>query len=166
VACLVAFAASNQSIFPAFLILVVNSNRTFETMLRPARYSDHNTLATLCSAAFFDEDLFGRTMHPHRNEFPDDVALYWLQHIRTSWCDWRNRAIVAVTHDQKTGQETIVGLAIWQRQGEGGKKMALSSVDPRESLSYLSDLDRLVMPLLTPTSTIVIYLHISLPTLD
>jgi hypothetical protein len=101
-------------------------------MLRPARYSDHTTLAALCSAAFFEEDLFGRVMHPRRHEFPDDVALYWLQHIRNLWFDWRNRAFVAVSRDEKTGQEKIVGLAVWQRQGEGGKKMALSSVDPRE----------------------------------
>lgn len=100
--------------------------------LRPARYSDLTTLATLCSASFFDEDLFGQVMHPRRHEFPDDPALYWHQHIQNLWFDWRNQPFAAVTRDEKDGQEKIVGLAVWQRQGEGGKNMALSNVDPRK----------------------------------
>ncbi|KAF2796993.1 acyl-CoA N-acyltransferase [Melanomma pulvis-pyrius CBS 109.77] len=112
--------------------------------LRPARYSDITTLATLCSASFFDEDLFGQVMHPRRHEFPDDPALYWHQHIQNLWFDWRNQPFVAVMRDEKDGQEKIVGVAVWQRQGEGGKNMALSNVDPRNlALPFVKLIHRL-----------------------
>lgn len=101
--------------------------------LRPAKFSDHQAIAETCAAAFFDEDLFGRTMHPHRHDYPDGPALYWHRHIRDHWFDWRNKIFVAYKTDGKEGhQETIVGVAIWQRQGEGGKRMELSRIDPRE----------------------------------
>jgi hypothetical protein len=104
--------------------------------LRPAKFADHQAMAETCAAAFFDEDLFGRTMHPRRHEYPDDPALYWHRYIRDHWFDWRNKIFVAYKTDNTDGkdehEEIIVGIAIWQRQGAGGKKMALSRIDPRE----------------------------------
>lgn len=101
--------------------------------LRQATFSDHAVIAELCCAAFYDEDLFGRVMHPYREQYPNDPALFWLAFLRNHWCDWRNKFLVAVTRDEKhLGKERIVGIAIWQRQGERGRRMALSKVDPRE----------------------------------
>ncbi|KAF2713195.1 hypothetical protein K504DRAFT_487671 [Pleomassaria siparia CBS 279.74] len=117
--------------------------------LRPERFSDHAALAKLCKAAFFDEDLFGRVMHPRRHEFTDDPTLYWLQNIRNLWFDWQNRGFVAVTRDEEHGKEIIVGIAVWQRQGEGGKKMALNWFDPRN----------LAVPLTNLTYTVTSYLY-------
>lgn len=101
--------------------------------IRPARFSDHNAMAMVCTRAFFDEDLFGRLKHPRRSQYPDDPALFWHALIRECWFDWRNRVFVAITTDAKDGgKETIVGISIWQRQGEGGERMALKPYDPRQ----------------------------------
>ena len=103
--------------------------------IRKAQFSEHNTIATICAAAFFEEDLFGRVMHPHRHQYPTDVTLFWHAFIRDQWIDWRNRPFVALKRDEKTGEEEVVGIAVWQRQGEGGKRMELSRFDPRESIT-------------------------------
>lgn len=110
--------------------------------LRPARFSDLTELAELCCAAFFDEDLFGRVMHPHRHEYPNDPALFWHQFLLDHWFDWRNKAFVAITRDTKDGaREKIAGIAIWQRQGEGGRKLELNGLDPRKYLVSCYALD-------------------------
>jgi len=103
--------------------------------IRSATFSDHAALAEICGAAFFDEDLFGRVMHPRRDQYPNGPALYWHKHIREEWIDWRNHFFVKVVKDEKTGKERIVGVAVWQRQGEGGKRFMLNALDPREYFS-------------------------------
>lgn len=99
--------------------------------LRPAQHADEPTIARICARAFFDEDLFGRVIHPHRYDFPDDVKVFWHEWIQGDWSDARNELIVAVEHD-KNHQETILGLAVWQRQGDdaGAQKIKSAWVDP------------------------------------
>jgi hypothetical protein len=101
--------------------------------IREASFFEIPAIASICAAAFFDESLFGHTIHPHRHEFPDDFTYYWYGLLRKEWVDWRKRMFVAHTKDEKTGEEKIVGFGIWHRQGEGGKKMELAKFDPRES---------------------------------
>lgn len=104
-----------------------------EMPLRPAKFSEHTALAEICSAAFFEEHLFGQTMHPNRHEHPEGLALYFHSFIRELWVDWRTKIIAAVAKDKMhDGKEKLVGVAIWQRQGEGGKKMEPSALDPRK----------------------------------
>ena len=98
--------------------------------IREARLSDHYAMAIVFGKAFFNEDLFGRIIHPHRDTYPDDVTLYWLRRIREHWFDWRNCFLVVVTKDCD-GKEAIVGVAEWARQGAGSKAMELSMLDPR-----------------------------------
>ena len=94
--------------------------------IRAAKPSDEPALVRICTRAFFDEDLFGRVIHPHRHEFPDDVSVFWREQLRADWSEPRNRIIVAVAPPQPSGaadttvsaDEQIVGLAIWQRQGD------------------------------------------------
>jgi len=100
--------------------------------IRPAYEADRVSISALCSEAFFDEDLFGRVMHPRRQEFPDDPAIYWHGHILNLWCNWQNKVFVAVTQDKESGKEVVVGVGVWQRQGKGRKRLTLSSIDPRE----------------------------------
>ncbi|ORY16826.1 acyl-CoA N-acyltransferase [Clohesyomyces aquaticus] len=109
--------------------------------IRPARFTDHGAMSTVCCAAFFDENLFGHIMHPHRKEYPDDPALYWHAFVRDSWFDWRTHVFVAVAADEKNGgKEKVVGVSVWERQGAGGKEMELSQFDPRNILSPLAKL--------------------------
>jgi GNAT superfamily N-acetyltransferase len=91
--------------------------------IRPALPSDEPALVRICTRAFFDEDLFGRVIHPHRHTYPDDVAVFWREQLRNDWNEPRNRVIVAVTaataptDTLTTTGEQIVGVAVWQRQG-------------------------------------------------
>jgi ribosomal protein S18 acetylase RimI-like enzyme len=94
--------------------------------VRLAQPTDEPALVGICTRAFLNDDLFGRVIHPHRAQFPDDVSLYWREWLRTDWQNARNRLIVAVAPSSPAnGSETILGLAIWQRQGDdaGGQKI-------------------------------------------
>lgn len=88
-------------------------------------------MARICARAFFDEDLFGRVIHPYRYNFPDDVQIFWHEWIRADWSDARNKVIAAVQHD-KNQEERVLGLAVWQRQGDdtGAQKIKSEWVDP------------------------------------
>lgn len=99
--------------------------------LRLAQPSDEPSIAEVCTRAFFDEDLFGRIIHPYRNEFPQDVQVFWHQRVREAWSQARKKIIVAVTTDT-ANEERIVGLAVWQRQGggAGAEKIIGEWVDP------------------------------------
>ncbi|KAJ4986525.1 Puromycin N-acetyltransferase 2 [Stagonosporopsis vannaccii] len=101
--------------------------------LRLAQKSDEPSIVEICTRAFFDEDLFGRVIHPHRNEFPQDVQIFWHQWVRTDWSNPQNKIIVAVTIDD-ADQEKIIGVAIWQRQGgdDGAQKNKDEWADPGE----------------------------------
>ncbi|KAF2472814.1 uncharacterized protein BDR25DRAFT_283354 [Lindgomyces ingoldianus] len=98
--------------------------------IRLAAFSDHSAIATVCSAAFFDEDLFGRVMHPHRHKYPNDPTLWW--------------------HAHDGGKEKVVGVGIWERQGKGGKKMQLSIIDPRNLLTTLTKITNRINSILYP----------------
>lgn len=76
-------------------------------------------------------------MHPYRHEYPEDVVLFWQQFILDHWFDWTNRVLVATSRESEHGEEKIVGMAIWQRQGEGSKKMIPGTLDPREYKTHL-----------------------------
>jgi hypothetical protein len=58
-----------------------------EVSIRPARYGDLASIASVMGQAFFDDSLFGEIIHPHRTEYPEDVNLYWL---RRAYVDFWN----------------------------------------------------------------------------
>lgn len=99
--------------------------------IRLAQPSDEPAIAAICARAFFEEDLFGRVMHPRRAEFPQDVQIFWHEWVRNDWANPRNKVIVAVTTEDDQ-QEKIIGAAIWQRQGDdaGAQKNISTWVDP------------------------------------
>ncbi|KAF2502797.1 hypothetical protein BU16DRAFT_19241 [Lophium mytilinum] len=105
--------------------------------IRSARLKDQHVMAYVCGKAFFNEDLFGRVMHPHRDKYPDDVNLFWLRHLREKWWDWNNEILVATVSDDG-GMEKVVGVAIWKREGSGSKKLSWAS--PYRILPYLARL--------------------------
>lgn len=99
--------------------------------LRDARYSELPRVAHVLAQAFWEDNLFGQLIHPHRNEYPDDVDLYWLRRARVNFWDNRRRWLVATDKD-KNGKELIIGVAQWERLGEGGKKLERWYLDPRK----------------------------------
>ena len=101
--------------------------------LRAALPTDEPLMARICARAFFNDDLFGRVIHPQRTTYPDDVQIYWHEWLRRDWASPRSRILVAVREPDHVGdQERIVGVAIWERQGDDvGAQRALDDfVDP------------------------------------
>ncbi|KAJ8116806.1 hypothetical protein OPT61_g1852 [Boeremia exigua] len=84
--------------------------------LRAALPADEPSMAAICTRAFFNDDLFGRVIHPERATYPDDVQIYWHEWLRRDWSSPRSRILVAVTEDDDQEQGKIVGVAIWERQ--------------------------------------------------
>jgi hypothetical protein len=97
--------------------------------LRAARITDLTSIALIWSSAFFDDEIIGQIMHPHRAHYPDDVYYFLLRGIRERFFDWRHHFILATANSE--GSEKIVGAADWRRLGKGGEKMELFRVDPR-----------------------------------
>ncbi|KAH7362791.1 hypothetical protein B0T11DRAFT_87456 [Plectosphaerella cucumerina] len=105
--------------------------------LRDARYSELPEIANVMARAFWEDNLFGELIHPHRNEHPTDVDLYWLRRARINFWDYRWKWLVAVGKDE-SGKEVIAGIAQWARLGDGGKPLDLWSLDPRNLLKPIS----------------------------
>jgi GNAT superfamily N-acetyltransferase len=91
--------------------------------IRPATFADLLPAAHVCSKAFFDEDLFGKYMHPARASYPGDVYLFFLRSLRVDFFDARNVVMVSHVKDQAS---RITGVAVWVRKGAGGDSMAAS----------------------------------------
>ncbi|UPX16295.1 uncharacterized protein EKO05_0006704 [Ascochyta rabiei] len=98
--------------------------------LREAQLSDLTSIARVWHTAFFNDEIIGDIMHPHRQQHPEDVYWFLLRGIRERFWNWRHRFIVVTTHNGK-GAETVVGAADWRRLGTGGAQRDLLKVDPR-----------------------------------
>jgi hypothetical protein len=107
-----------------------NAASNLRCHLRAARTTDLTTIARIWASAFFDDEIIGQIMHPHRAQYPDDVYYFLLRGIRERFWDWRHQFIVATTTEE--GEEKIVGAADWRRLGKGGERMELWRVDPRK----------------------------------
>lgn len=128
--------------------MATESTSTTDFELRPARFSDLSSIATVWAVAFFDDEIIGEIMHPHRDEYPDDVYWFLLQGVRERFWDWRHHFIV-VTDDGK-----VVGAADWRRLGRGGEEMELGRVDPRRSsAAHFTAYERVIWLTLPPQVT-------------
>ncbi|OAQ80712.1 GNAT family acetyltransferase [Purpureocillium lilacinum] len=81
--------------------------------IRKARRSDIRAMAESAAAAFMDEELWGKVMHPHRKEYPGDFVLGFERKILRNWHHPRRRFLVGL--DRHSGK--VVGFAEWERQG-------------------------------------------------
>jgi hypothetical protein len=95
--------------------------------IREARFSDLRAIAEVAAAAFADEELFGRLMHPHRNEYPEDFITFFEHKFLAHWVD--HKRVILVSLGTESGK--VVGVADWERQGHGVRKRELANVDPR-----------------------------------
>ena len=124
------------------------------SIVRNAHWSDIPAMATILKAAFFENnDLFGRFMHPHRHEYPEDVETYWLRQIRAAWMLPNQWYVVAVVRksasETKSGEqaaiaetdhveEEIVGVAKWMRKGPNAPEPVQIWGTGNQSLFFLS----------------------------
>ena len=88
--------------------------------VRLAVWSDLPRAAAVLAAAFQDDDIFGRFIHPHRQEFPADMYLYWLRFLREAYVTKPGEfLVVSYSVDAKSGREgDITGVAHWIRNYE------------------------------------------------
>ncbi|KAH5345296.1 hypothetical protein HBI38_149030 [Parastagonospora nodorum] len=108
-------------------------NSTSQYNLRLARITDLNSIAQIWTSAFFDDEIVGKMMHPHRSQYPDDVYWFLLRGVRERFWDWRHQFIVVTANEG--GKEKVVGAANWRRLGRGGERMELGRVDPRNLIA-------------------------------
>lgn len=95
---------------------------TFTPSIRPAYWSEQPRMAAVCTAAFWDSELFGDFFHPYRKQYPKDYDLYWLRNNQLDWFNPRHHFIVGVVPDKaRPGKDLVVGVAQWERLGDGGK---------------------------------------------
>ncbi|KZM24455.1 uncharacterized protein EKO05_0001523 [Ascochyta rabiei] len=115
--------------------------------VRLAQPSDEPVMAAICARAFFEEDLFGRVIHPHRAEYPQDVQIFWHEWLRNDWANPRNKIILAVTAGDDQ-QEKVVGAAVWQRQGDdlGAQQVISAWSDPGHFPALASTNNRALDP--------------------
>jgi hypothetical protein len=93
--------------------------------IRPANYSDLRPAAESAAAAFDGEELFGALLHPHRHEYWEDYVHYFERDFRLKWLQRKYVILVAVDEEGK-----VVGMAKWERQGDGGKARKFGRLDP------------------------------------
>jgi hypothetical protein len=82
-------------------------------IIRTARQSDLRAMAEVAAAAFVDEELFGRLMHPHRKEYPEDFILFFKRKFLRHWYDSNHYFLVGL--HKVSGK--VVAVAEWERQG-------------------------------------------------
>lgn len=103
--------------------------------IRPAKRSDIPALCRICALAFYNDELFGDMMHPHRNEFPDDFEQYFVQKFFLSWWDFTHVLWVSTVEDE--GREVVVGFAEWELKGNVGRNMKAGRWDLRKWVLFI-----------------------------
>lgn len=89
--------------------------------LRPARTHDLPLIATIYAAAFWDEEMMGALMHPHRQKYPQDYQRYWERKVMEWYWDYSHQLVVTYTI-KHTGQEMVTGVGDWIRHGKGWER--------------------------------------------
>jgi hypothetical protein len=99
---------SHQKNDDGHLIIDAEQHRLAKTFFAISMYFAWGALlwswrhcARLASSFFFFEDeIIGILMHPHRQEYPEDVYWLLLQGIRERFWDLRHKFFVVVTQDE------------------------------------------------------------------
>lgn len=105
--------------------------------IRPATYGDLVPASKLLAKAFNDEETIGGYIHPHRSEHPDEMYLFFLRALRTSYYRGGDDHLM-VAIGERTGQ--VTGLAHWRRMRKDEVKPSLytkSLVKSVEAYNYL-----------------------------
>lgn len=95
--------------------------------IRKATHDDVRVMAEVAAAAWADEELYGRLMHPHRKTYPEDFVKFFERKILRGWYMPNRHFVVGV--DPRS--QKVVAFAAWERQ-----------VDlPANSTSWIPHLD-------------------------
>lgn len=94
--------------------------------IRTLQPGELRAAAEVFAAAFFDEELYGDLMHPHRHQYPQDFIRYFEYKAWLHSLDRKKKVVVAT--DPNSGK--VVGVAVWERQGSGGEEVDYTCLDP------------------------------------
>ena len=94
--------------------------------LRKAQRRDLPSIASTYAAAFWDEEVMGKLMHPYRQEHPQDFLRYW-RHEAAEWY-WSYSHQIMVSYETKPTrdgdeEQILTGVADWIRHGEGWERL-------------------------------------------
>lgn len=105
--------------------------------IRDAQFKELPAAARLMTLAFWDDQIFGDLVHPKREQYPHDLDLYWLRERRVNFWNPHYKLIVAVIKDADApGGEKVIGIAEWERLGDGAKALERAKLDPSMSTSH------------------------------
>lgn len=102
--------------------------------IRDARFKELPAAARIMTRAFWNDQIFGDMIHPLREQYPLDSDLYWLREQRVNFWNPHYKLLVAVVKDvEAPGGEKVIGIAEWERLGDGAKKRERGRYDPSKS---------------------------------
>lgn len=110
--------------------------------LRPATYADLLPASIVMASAFKDEVLFGQALHPHREQYPDDMYLYFLRLLRLAYYSSPDEHIILST----TNDDTIIGVANWTRKRAVKRKGSLYCQAMAKAMASYNAAEALVYP--------------------
>lgn len=110
--------------------------------IRLATWSDLLPASKLLAAAFHNDDLFGHFVHPCRNEFPEDVYLYWLRFLREAyWTEPGEFLAVSYSDDG-----AVTGVAHWIRNYSSPPPVSWTSWFGLQAVKGYNRVEDLVWP--------------------
>lgn len=115
--------------------------------LRPATTTDFLPASKTMTSAFFNEELFGGILHPHRHQYPDDMSLFFLRMLRVFYYESPdNHVILSISTNAETGAEEITGVALWTRKRAVKRSPSLSSQAMCKAMEAYNAAEALLYP--------------------
>lgn len=116
--------------------------------LRPATFADLLPASKAMAAAFKDEELFGGVLHPHRQQYPDDMYLFFLRLLRVMYYSSPDNYIIlyTTTHPQTGEKDAIAGAALWTRKRAVKQKPTLPNQAMATAMESYNAAEALIYP--------------------
>ncbi|KAI4244961.1 MAG: hypothetical protein L6R42_010318 [Xanthoria sp. 1 TBL-2021] len=93
---------------------------------RIAQRRDLPSIASTYAAAFWDEEVMGKLMHPYRQEHPQDFLRYWRYEVAEWYWSYSHQIVVSYETMQTSDgdeEQLLTGVADWIRHGEGWERL-------------------------------------------
>jgi len=117
--------------------------------LREATYADLVPASKVLAAAFKDEPLFGVFFHPYRQDYPDDMYLYFLRKLRLDWGSGPPDCRIVLSYGDApadSGEQRITGVAVWERKRAIERPSTWTAAATVRAMSSYNYVESLVYP--------------------
>ncbi|QIX02420.1 hypothetical protein AMS68_007937 [Peltaster fructicola] len=112
---------------------------------RLATFWDLVPSARILAAAFRDEPLMGPIIHPRREQYPNDMHLFFLRMLRMAFYSGPDH-VHLVAYDDEVGHQSITGYAHWVRKRSAPRKQTFYQRLMSKTMSIYNYLESWVMP--------------------